>query len=100
MSERLWQQVNWRVVVWPDHYPFSEAEDERICKTMVGNIRRHVDDVDTVEIKSDCVCRACGNPREEPPLCCEAAIQGWEREHPEWSCDDEGNWIKAVGDHA
>ena len=88
------KRVNYRVVIWPAYQRYIGGDSKRISEELVASIKRHVDDVDRVEIEFDTVCEFCGSPWEQPPLCCEAAIQEWEREHPEWTCDDEGNWRK------
>jgi hypothetical protein len=96
MSEPLHWQVNYRIEVWPD-VRFINSGHKSLCDHIAAGIKRHVDDVADVEIRSDCVCRTCGNRWEEPPICCDAAIDGWQREHPEWTLDENYNWHKAVG---
>ena len=87
------KRTNYRVVVHPFRSSrYVTVDEAKACDWIRQSVERHVDDVDYTEIEFDTVCEFCGNPWEQPPICCEAAIQEWERKHPEWTCDADGNW--------
>jgi len=69
MARKTESYMDHRVVVepsmWGVHYPVDDATHKRLlrdCEGMAANIKRHVDDVDRVEIKCDPVhvCEFCG----------------------------------------
>lgn len=81
-------QDNHRVVVYPRLGTFSTEVTMAFDRNaIVEQIKRHVDNVASVEIESDTVCRFCGSKAEvaekdEPdgtkkgqPLCCGKAIE-------------------------
>jgi hypothetical protein len=59
------KKSNFRVEVFPKTtaYGFMVAEEEDVCKTMLADINRHVNDVQTAYISSDNdpVCASCGS---------------------------------------
>ena len=57
------------------------------CNTIIGRIKRHVDEIGSVELCSEVTttCSDCNRPWETDPadgcpLCCQAAVAQWETE--------------------
>lgn len=80
---KIIEKSKYRVVVEPKTYvhgiKLSSIESD--CKYMVDQIKRHIDNVDTVTIDYDTreVCSHCGyewetDPENGEPICCEKAI--------------------------
>ena len=59
------KKSNFRVEVYPKTtvYGITVAEEEDVCKTMLADIKRHVNDVQTAYVASDSdpVCASCGS---------------------------------------
>lgn len=59
------KKSNFRVEVYPETtvYGITVAEEEDVCKAMLADIKRHVDDVQYARIVSDNdpVCASCGS---------------------------------------
>ena len=91
---------NARVVVEPDCGKFVGDDDLKVCARIREAIERHVDEWAQVSIRYDMVCAACGSLWESPPGCCDAAIKGWQTEHPEWWVDRDYQWHKREASHA
>jgi len=72
---------NFHVVVWPA--PYWSHSDKDTCKEIMAQIKRHIDDVDRIEIDCDVeeVCEFCERTWEVDkdgcPECCDAAQQEW-----------------------
>lgn len=80
---------NFRVVVEVDE-DFTLTSDprqkerilERRAKSVIAEIRRHVDGIKSSYIISDRVCEHCGYGWEDPPGCCSKACDEWDIVHP------------------
>lgn len=100
---KITRQSNFRVVIEPrllgnygwmsitDRTPTEETAKEYLsrCRSIADDVRRHVDDVHSVDVECDTkeVCSHCGREWEEAtddndldfpkgtPLCCNAAIE-------------------------
>jgi hypothetical protein len=87
-------KTNYRVEVYPRVTTWGDVTDEirkDTCQEMISDIRRHIDNVNSVEIVHDTeeVCSHChhdwdvsmdDNDPEYPrgmPLCCDKAINEW-----------------------
>jgi len=59
------KKSNFRVVVYPKTtvYGVTVAEEENVCKSIVAEIKRHVNDVQNANIvcDNDLVCASCGS---------------------------------------
>lgn len=79
---------NYRVVVMPEEPWLSTDRNaatlRRTCEDLIRDIKRHVDDIQSITWKCDekDVCSFCGREWEEEtdgsPLCCNAAIAEYE----------------------
>jgi uncharacterized Fe-S cluster-containing MiaB family protein len=74
---------NFRVEVFPDTFLVDKEDYKRMisnCNSIIDDIKRHVDDVDRMEIEYDVevLCSHCKSEWEEEstgkPVCCEAAV--------------------------
>ena len=82
---KITEHDNWRVEITPKTtlFGFKYEDDERVCKQIVEEVRRHVDNVHDVRVVSDrrYICDQCGLLWEEEengePMCCSAAQEEW-----------------------
>ena len=87
---KITKRVNFRVEVYPSLF-LIENDEEKIkqrTKVLLENIERHID-FNTAALTWDTeeICQYCGYSWEEDekgcPLCCNKAIDEWEKEHKE-----------------
>lgn len=93
----LWEKEHYRVIIEPSLAHYIGDDPKKVADRIVADVRRHIDDVALVYVTHDLVCAKCRSPWESPPLCCDEAIDGWIRENPEWTLDENYNWCKVVG---
>ena len=83
---------NFRVEIEPGPYHFRVNEKQilRDCESIISDVKRHVDDVQSCEIRWDTeyICSFCGYEWDEDaetkePLCCTSAIEEWENNKKE-----------------
>lgn len=93
------EQGNFRVIVEPDEpWPRKDATYEKWvsnCNDLIKDIKRHVDGFVDIRWDSDTLCSFCGaeweteTSKNDPdipygqPLCCEKAVEEWERQQGE-----------------
>lgn len=77
---------NIRVEVTPDvrlYHTDREKQALRICNSIESDIKRHIDDVDSIQVVWDTkeVCSFCGYTWDENGECCQAALDEFEQAH-------------------
>lgn len=87
---KLTRKENMRVTVEPDlRYTRNPKEEyvKNICETIKQQITRHVDEIGNIYIEWDTLveCEHCGcgwetDPEDGCPVCCNKAIEEWEKE--------------------
>jgi len=78
---------NYRVIVHPDEPWFLKDGDQEgnhekwigVCERLIMDITRHINGIVSTDYEWDDVCEYCGEPWEEPPECCDEAIEEWEK---------------------
>jgi hypothetical protein len=65
----------------------DEAQLKRDAEEQMKQVVRHVDYVQQVYPRYTYMCEFCKYPWEEPPACCDHAMDEYEKDHP--GCYDE-----------
>jgi len=75
------KRVHYRVEVMPDlhRFGFNAAAARAVCQDIAAAIKRHIDNVESVHVASDLVCKDCGGRWTEKSTvynrgCCDADI--------------------------
>lgn len=70
---------NFRVAIYPKttFYGITVAEEENVCREILLQAKRHIDNTEIIVIEFDSkeVCDICGREWENPPYCCDKAMQ-------------------------
>ena len=85
---KIVKKENYRVVVYPatgwSNRPLNEKEAESSCRSIMADIKRHVDDIGEISVDCDVsiVCSFCGynweiEPETGEPQCCTKAQNEW-----------------------
>ena len=78
---------NYRLTVTPYTRFMNDDQVQALCRTMKEDIKRHVDDVQGVDIEYDEICVYCGFEPEPDrfgePACCNDAQNDWKKENHE-----------------
>lgn len=93
---KSWEKVersNYRVIVYPQtSFPLDELSLEQLCFMIGRKIERHVDNISLTKVEHTNIirCKYCNNTIHKDdyevngcPMCCETAIEAWEKEREE-----------------